>query len=286
MTGYAVCQSPDQQKLCRVEIRGVNSRFLELQVRMPRQLSALEMKVKNLLQQQLSRGSVTVTVSAEFPEDATRLSCDIGAIDQYIHLVKKIAATHNIRGELDMGSLRGIEAYITAEPVVFDEQQGWQLIEPVLLEALDTFSAMRTKEGQYLQKQLLILLDSIQDRLQQVIKLAPARLDKARQSLQGRLEGLLQGHLEPHRISLEVAALADKLDISEECTRLQAHVASFRQTITAGGQVGKRLNFLLQEMHRETNTISAKANDVALSHISVEMKEQIESMREQIQNIE
>ena len=286
MTGFGLAEAPTPSGTYRVEIRGVNNRFFEMQLRQPRFVNNLEQQVRKEVQSVISRGSLNVIIACDREEGGRRLTYDKQAVQQYIKILREIKNRYRLKDDVSLEELITFSDIIKADTAAFDEEAVWKHVRPVLAKALSAFQKTREKEAAFLLKDLKRTLAGIERTLQSVEERAPVRMKEYAESLRVRIAKLSSVEVDPSRIAVEIAVLADKLDIAEECTRLRAHIAKFNEDLRAGEPAGKRLSFLLQEMNREANTIGSKANDTEIAHRSVSLKEDIEKIREQIQNIE
>lgn len=286
MTGFGLAEALTPSGTYRVEIRGVNNRFLETQVRQPKFTANLESRIKKEISSIISRGSISVFISCDKEQAETRLTWDKTSVDNYMHIFEQIQNTYKLKGNVRLSDLLNFSDFIKAENVTYDEEMLWGHLQPVLNEAIRLFQDTRSTEGAFIINELKKIIEEITRTLEQVEKRAPERVVEYARQLGERVQKLIDNPPDPLRMTTEIALMADRLDISEECTRLRAHIAKFYQDIELDEPVGKRLGFLLQEMNREANTIGSKANDTDTSHMSVKLKELIEKIREQIQNIE
>ena len=286
MTGFGLAEAVTPSGIYRVEIRGVNNRFFELQLRQPRFVNNLEPQVRKEIQAVISRGSLTVIITCDREEEGRKLSYDKQAVQQYIKILREIKSRYKLKGDVSLEELITFSDIIKADATLFDDEMVWKHIRPVLLKALSAFQKTREKEAAFLLKDLMRTLTGIEKTLRLIESRAPVRMQEYSESLRERIAKLSSVEVDPSRIAVEIALLADKLDIAEECTRLRAHLAKFDEDLRADEPAGKRLGFLLQEMNREANTIGSKANDTGIAHRSVSLKEDVEKIREQIQNIE
>jgi uncharacterized protein (TIGR00255 family) len=270
----------------RVEIRGVNNRFLDVQLRQPRFVNNLEQHIRKEIQAVVSRGSLSVIIACDREEESKELSYDRRNVEQYVRILNEIKDAHKLAGKVSLKDLISIGDIIKADVDTFDDELIWKHIRPVLMKALEAFQKTREKEALYILKDLKRTLQNVEKNLKIIEKRAPVRLKEYSASLRERIAKLVAAEPDPSRLAFEISILADKLDISEECTRLRAHIAKFGEDLSADEPIGKRLGFLLQEMNREANTIGSKANDTGIAQHSVILKEDIEKIREQIQNIE
>jgi uncharacterized protein (TIGR00255 family) len=286
MTGFGLAEAVTPSGTYRVEIRGVNSRFLEVQLRQPRFVNNLEQQIRKEIQAVISRGSLTVIITCDREEESKKLSYDKQVVEQYVKILREIKQRFKLDGNVSLEELVAFSDIIKADVETYDDEQIWKQVRPVIAQALVAFQKTREKEAAFILKDLRQMLRGIEKTLKLVEKRAPVRMQEYSASLRERIAKLCAGDVEPSRIAVEISLLADKLDISEECTRLRAHIAKFDEDLGADEPTGKRLGFLLQEMNREANTIGSKANDTEIAHLSITLKEDIEKIREQIQNIE
>jgi uncharacterized protein (TIGR00255 family) len=217
-----------------------------------------------------------------------RLTWDKVAVENYIHILKDIKKTFSLAGDIALSDLLRMSDLIKMTPVDYDDKTLQKHIGPLITKALENYGKSREVEGASTVKDLKKNLAEIVKVLDQVEKRAPQRLREYSRELSARIAKLLTdaGRPDEQRLATEVALMADRLDVSEECVRLRAHVTAFSVDFTGDEPVGKRMNFIVQEMNREANTIGSKANDAIISHLSIKLKESIEKIREQIQNIE
>ena len=286
MTGFGLAEATTASGTYRVEIRGVNNRFFELQLRQPRFVNNLEQQVRKEIQSVITRGSLTAIITCDREEESRKLSYDKQAVQQYIKILREIKKKYALKGDVSLQELTAFSDIIKADTMAFDDEVIWKHIRPVLVKAIGAFQKTREKEAAFILKDLKLTLAGIEKNLRLIEKRAPVRMQAYAETLRERIAKLSSVEVDPARIAVEIAVLADKLDISEECTRLRAHLAKFDEDLQADEPAGKRLGFLLQEMNREANTIGSKANDTEIAHWSVSLKEDIEKIREQIQNIE
>lgn len=286
MTGFGLAEALTPSGTYRVEIRGVNNRFMETQVRLPKFTANLESRIKKEITSIISRGSISVFISCDKEQAQTRLTWDKTSVDNYMQIFEEIQKTYNLQARTSLSDLLNFSDFIKAENVSYDEEILWGHLQPVLNEAIKLFQDTRTTEGSFIINELKKIIEEITRTLEQVEKRAPERVVEYAKVLRERVQKLIENPPDPLRMTTEIALMAERLDISEECTRLRAHISKFYQDIEQDKPVGKRLSFLLQEMNREANTIGSKANDTEISHLSVKLKELIEKIREQIQNIE
>lgn len=288
MTGFgtATAQSPGGR--LTVDIRSVNHRFSEVQIRLPKDLTSLEDRARAVIQGKVHRGRVEVVVTRE--DGARRpkaVRADLELATAYAQALRDIAGTVGAVGEVTLTQLAALPDVLRAEDDRPDVETLWPALESAVATASDALVAMRTAEGRHLADDLLDraaalgrLLDAVNARSRDVVRQYSERL-------RVRLAELLaEIPIDETRIATELALFAERSDISEELVRLRSHTAQFRQTVDEDGAVGRKLEFILQEMGRETNTIGAKANDLDITRAVIAMKTELESLREQVQNVE
>ena len=286
MTGFGQAEGTTPSGSYRVEIRSVNNRYFELQLRIPKVFASLEPRVKQTVSAQVSRGSVSLFISSTTDQAPAKLGWDKEKVDSYIRIFKEVKAAYGLSGELSFSDLVGFSDFIKTESVDFNDETLWQHLSPIIEKCIADFQKSREAEAKFLSADLKKMVKSMLADVKKIEKRAPLRLKEYSAALTARIEQLIKNPPDPGRIATEVAVMADRMDIAEEITRLKAHLEKFVETLESDEQVGKRMNFILQEMNREANTIGSKANDLEISHLSVSLKENIEKIREQIQNIE
>ena len=286
MTGFGQAESRTPSGAFRMEIRAVNNRYLDIQMRQPRSFANLEAKIKKAITDVISRGSISVFISWDRENTESKLTWDRQAVDNYIRIFREIKKNYKLAGDVTISDLLHFSDFMKSEASLYEEKTLWKHFRPVCAEAIHDFQKSREAEGEHIIRDLKKMLDETCDLLSRVEARAPARIKEYAKELSGRIEKLIANPPDEQRLAMEIAIMADKMDISEECTRLRAHQNALMKDFSSDEPVGKRVNFLLQEMNREANTIGSKANDAEISHLSITLKEIIEKMREQIQNIE
>jgi len=286
MTGFGLAEGSTPSGTFRIEIRAVNNRYLEIQIRQPKFAVNLEPLVKKEISSTISRGSITVLITCDREDLSKGLSWDKDSVDNYIRIFREIKDSYKLGGEVTISDLLHFSDFIKSESTALDDEVLWKHMKGVLGKAVAEFQKSRETEGAYIVKDLKKILKEISRTLQKIEKRAPVRVTEYAKVLEEKIKKIIDSNPDPQRIATEVAIFADRLDITEECTRLRAHIEKFSADFELDEQVGKRMGFLLQEMNREANTIGSKANDTEISHLSVSLKENIEKIREQIQNIE
>ncbi len=291
MTGFGRATASAGATEATVEVRSVNGRFAEVAVRGPRVVGAFEPAIQAGVKEALGRGSVSVSVTIQRRGEDAPLVVDPVAARQYARLLHDLRDAAGLAPEDAPITLESLLRYpeVLVPPTEDDDAvrtEAWSAVEPALAAALDALDAMRVQEGRALAEDLVSRVALIEASLVEIEARAPRRLDEARTRLRERLEELLgDERLNRDRLETEIALLADRLDVSEECVRLRSHLAQFAEALEAPEAVGRRLNFLSQELNREANTIGSKANDSEVARHAVRIKEELERIREQVQNV-
>jgi len=289
MTGFGLAESKTPSGTYHVEIRGVNNRFLDIQLKQPGYFVNLEQKIKKDITQAISRGSISVYIACDRKAEKNTLTWDKNAAQNYVRIFNDIKKTCNLSGESTLSDLLRFSDLIKSTTVKYDDATLWKHFSPVLRSALTAYQQSRTTEGKLTVRDLKKSINAMTAILKLVEKRAPQRIEEFATELNRKIEKMVaQSHQQPdqQRLATEIAVMAERLDIAEECMRLKAHIAAFTRDFISDEPVGKRMNFLVQEMNREANTIGSKANDTDIAHHAVKLKEYIEKIREQIQNIE
>lgn len=288
MTGYGSGALDDSGVRTSVEIRSVNGRFCDISVKTPRALASLEGRVREHIQAHVNRGNISVSIRRDGDAaDAPSLVVDFGAGRRYYDALKQLQDLLDLPGEITIDILAAYPNLLKVESEAIDLEQGWVLVEPALADAIEALNTMKKREGAQLEQDIRARINQIQAGLDDIEERAPHRVAQVKQRLHDRLaEWLDKEHIDPQRLAMEVTLFADRSDITEECVRLRTHCDAFLEALRADDSAGRRLNFLLQEMNREVNTIGSKSNDAEISHQVITLKEELEKIREQVQNIE
>lgn len=287
MTAFGRGEAAQDDRSWTVEIRSLNHRYCDIKVRLPRQFAELEEKVKREVAAAYSRGHIEVTLTPAGTIAAPRLKVNLELAREYLK------GLHLLRDELSLADRPGL-AMLRELPDVFQFEENdqepetqWPLLRQALSAALENTLAMRCREGEATAAELRERLAGIQERVEKLDAEAPQLVARRQERLRERLEALLAGiEPDPARLAQEAAILADKSDISEELARLKSHLEQFTGFLAGQEPSGRRLDFLLQEFFREINTIASKINDSQVAHLSVELKNEVEKLREQVQNLE
>ncbi len=288
MTGYGHYEYQNEEIRMSIEIKTVNHRYCDVYIRLPRQLSCFEDKVRSLITSRVSRGKIDVFINWEnVGEGKKEVILDEGLARAYYEAMVKIAQNLGLREDISSSSLARFPEILRVEKKEEDAEAIWSILEPGVNEAVNTLLTMREAEGEKLKNSLLDICDSIESYRQLILVRAPQVVAEYKEKLSARIRELIESNtVDEMRIAMEVAMFADKASINEELVRLKSHLDQFRDIISLDGPIGKKLDFLLQEMNREVNTIGSKANNLDITKNVVELKSEIEKIREQIQNIE
>jgi len=289
MTGFGRAELERRGRTLVAEVRSVNHRFLEVSSRLPRGLQPFEDKLRSFLGERMNRGKVNLTVTWKGgSEEGGVLSVDMDLAQRYVDLLQEVRGRFAFRDPVTLGQLMNLPDVIKWSEPDLDPDEAWKFLKDVVASAVEDLVAMRESEGDALRRDLLARMQTIRTSLDAVESRAPARVKEAKERLHARITELLQGEaqLDQDRLLVEAAFQADRLDCTEEAVRLRSHVDQFESLLGEGGPVGRKLNFLTQEMNREANTIGSKANDVEIARHVIQLKEDIEILREQIQNLE
>lgn len=288
MTGYGRCELEENLRKINVEISSVNHRYCDINIRMPRQLMHLEDHVRKLLKEKISRGKIEIGIYyTSMSQDDIDVVVNEPVCNGYIEKLRELGEKMGLVDNLGLAEIMAIGDIINVQKKPADIESIWLTIEKCLNQAVASFGDMRLKEGTALKEDILIKAKNIAHIINEVEVLSDRVVQQYKVKLQDRLEKLLDNvPVDENRIATEVAMFADRCAIDEELIRLRSHVAQLESILNGGGVVGRKLDFLMQEMNREANTIASKSNDYSITNYAVELKTEIEKMREQIQNIE
>jgi uncharacterized protein (TIGR00255 family) len=271
-----------------VEIRSVNGRYLEITARLPKQLSHKEVELRELVRSVINRGTVQVSIKTEH-DTPTAPALNIERMEAYWSHLEKLRKKLKISEPVTLGDvLRIPDVFVSDETLALEQvEQEWKVAAKAVRAALASLDTMRKNEGKELAKDMRARIKHVESLLDQIEQRSMQRVPEERERLRARIGQLFESdEIDEQRLQLEILLLADKLDCSEEIVRLRSHIKFFGEALKSTEPVGRQLNFLLQEMNREVNTIGAKANDATISQHVVAIKEELERIREQVQNIE
>ena len=288
MTGYGRAGAVLHGRDIKVELRSVKSRYLEYSSRLPRSCFFLEDKLKKLVAARVSRGKVELSLSIQNVTAAdTVVSVNWGLAEGYRAALTSMVERMDLKNDVTVGMLARFPDVLTQTAAPTDEDALWQDVESIANQAIDAFVAMRAAEGEKLKADVESRLQNVEALVGQIEQATEGRVKAYSDRLYARLQELLEDrNIEESRLVTEAAIFADKTAIDEETVRLHSHVAQYRQILELNEPIGRKLDFLTQELNRESNTIGSKCQDVAITRLVVELKSEIEKIREQIQNIE
>jgi uncharacterized protein (TIGR00255 family) len=289
MTAYAKSEKTQEKLTVQIEIRSYNSRYLDIALRIPHGYLALEEKIKTLIAGKVSRGRIEVNLQVKDDSDeAFAFEINTPKARAYYDSLVQLKDKFNINSEISMDLLVSGGAIIKPVEMGLDMEACWPVFKDCMNEAINNLIAMRKEEGNFLEADISARLNGIEECVDQIQKESSDLLSHYQQRLKDRIAALTKGIIEidPDRIAQEAAFLADRSDISEEIVRAASHIKQFRAIIYSAEPAGRKLNFLMQELNREFNTMGSKTNNSNISHIIVEVKSDLEKIREQLQNIE
>ena len=288
MTGYGRGTASDGNMTVTVELKSVNHRFFECSIKAPRQFSFFADKLKSYLQSRIARGKVDVFVSFERGAVSTEtVTVNEALAESVVNAMRSIAEKYNVSDDVSATAVAAVSGVLTVTSGQLDEEATGNIILSAASDAVDAFIAARETEGARLAADVISKSENILQFVEIVEKRSPETVALYRERLENRIKELLQSaSVDEQRVLTETALFADKIAVDEETVRLRSHIAHLNEMFKAAGPIGKKLDFIVQEMNRETNTIGSKCQDIDISRVVVDMKSEIEKIREQIQNIE
>ena len=288
MTGFGRCEAVTDECKISVEIKAVNHRYLDLSIKMPKKFNYFEAAMRTLLKDYIQRGKVDVFITYEdYTEDQVSLKYNSTLAAEYMKNFEKMAEQFGLEDDVTVSMLSRCPEVLTMEQVPEDEEHMWAMLQEVLKGAAENFVETRLREGENLKNDLIGKLDHMLELVDFIEERSPKILEEYRQRLGDKVRELLQNStIDESRILTEVTVFADKICVDEETVRLRSHIEGMKKELLAGGSVGRKLDFIAQEMNRESNTILSKSNDLEISDQGILLKTEIEKVREQIQNIE
>ncbi len=288
MTGFGRSELRNNRHEITVEIRSLNNRYLDIGLKLPKSLNTYEYSLKELIKKRVFRGKLNVIVNHKnlaLTNGDFRLNEN--TVQFYLHLLERIKDQTGLKDSITLDHLLQFKELLEPEEIVLEDNEVESMLINVFEKALDNLDSMRMKEAKNIGTDIYSRLNNIKRILRTITKKAKdsprSELNKLYSRLQEQID---KKKVDKDRLELELALIADRVDITEECTRLSSHLELFKEIMDTQDEVGKQLTFVLQEMHRETNTIGSKTSDVTISHDMIGMKEEIEKLREQVQNLE
>lgn len=289
MTGFGHGEvSNDKNQKVTVEMKSVNHRYCDISLKLPKKLAMFEANIRNIMKEYASRGKIDIYVSYEdLSETAVSLHYNQAMAEEYMQVFKKMQEDFNIETKITAEALAKYPEVVTIEEVQQDEEVWWELLEAALRQAAEKFVETRTIEGANLKRDLLGKLDQMAADVAFIKERSPQIIAEYRSKLEEKVKEFLEDStIEENRIAAEVTLYADKIAVDEEIVRLQSHISSMTDVLESDESIGRKLDFMAQEMNREANTILSKSSDVDLADHAIELKTNVEKVREQIQNIE
>ena len=288
MTGFGRCEKATDQYKISVEIKSVNHRYLDMSIKMPKKFNYFEAALRNLLKNDIQRGKVDIFITYEdYTTQTMQLKYNEGLAAEYMEYFRKMKEQFGLTDDVSVTQLARMPEVLTMEETPEDEDSMWKLLSGAVEEAAKAFVETRIREGEHLKNDLISKLDEMLALVEEIENRSPSIVDEYRARLTEKVKELLESNtVDESRIVTETTIFADKICVDEETVRLRSHIAATKKELEAGGSVGRKLDFIAQEMNREANTILSKANDLEVSGKAIELKTGIEKIREQIQNIE
>ncbi|MDO4295444.1 MAG: YicC/YloC family endoribonuclease [bacterium] len=288
MTGFGRCELVTDAYRLSVEMKAVNHRYLDLTLKMPKKFNYFEASIRSTLKQYIQRGKVDVFITYEdYTEDTMVLKYNSSLAAEYIKYFKQMEEQFGIVNDIRVSTLAKCPEVFVMEPAAEDEEQLWKILEQALTQAAASFVEAREREGENLRQDLLKKLDGMRLLVEEIELRFPQVIADYRRKLEDKVRELLaDSPYDENRVLTEVTLYADKICVDEETVRLKSHIEATKAELLQGGSVGRKLDFIAQEMNREANTILSKSNDQTISDRAIVLKTEIEKVREQIQNIE
>lgn len=288
MTGFGRCEVAENNRRFTVEMKSVNHRYLDFNIKMPKKLSFFESSVRTELKQYISRGKVDIFITYEdFSENNAGICYHRDAAAEYLRYLNQMAEEFELENDVRVSTLARFPEVFTMEESAIDEEELWKELRKALVGAAEGFVQTRIAEGENLKNDLLQKLEGMLRLVEKIERRYPLIQEEYRDKLAEKVRELIgDAQVDEGRLLTEVAVFADRICVDEEVVRLRSHIEATEKTLKEGGSIGRKLDFIAQEMNREANTILSKANDLEVSNSAIELKTEIEKVREQIQNIE
>ena len=288
MTGFGRFESETPERKISVEMKAVNHRYCEISLKMPKKLNFFESAIRNLLKNYISRGKVDIFIMYEdFTEGKELVKYNEDLAKSYFDLIKKMGSQFEIDGNISASQLARFPDVFTIEEQQIDENEMWSFIENAIKNAAENFVKTRIAEGEHLKNDLIGKLDGMISMIDFIEERSPQVVDEYRNRLYAKVEELLGNtNMDQGILATEITVFADKICVDEETVRLRAHINNMKNTVNEAENVGRKLDFIAQEMNREANTILSKSSDLDITNTAINLKTDIEKVREQIQNIE
>lgn len=288
MTGFGRHEVCDENRKISVEIKAVNHRYLDVNTKMPKKLNIFESSIRTLLKNYIQRGKVDVFIQYEdYTEGKANVKYNPDIAEEYLKYLNEMAEVFSLENDIRVSTLSKYPDVFSMEEVTIDEDELWKELSTVIESACEKFVESRIQEGEQLKNDLVTKLDEMSGYVDFIEERSPQIIASYREKLLSKIHEVLEdAKLDENRIATEVTIFADRICVDEEMVRLRSHINGTRQALLEGGSIGRKLDFIAQEMNREANTILSKSNDLEVTNVGIELKTCIEKVREQIQNIE
>lgn len=288
MTGFGRCEVQEAERKITVEMKSVNHRYLDVNIKMPKKLNFFESSIRSELKNYIQRGKVDIFISYEdYTESNVCVKYNKELAAEYMSYLNKMAEDFSLDNDVRVSCLSRYPEVLSMEEQTVDEEALWQLLNKALKGAAEGFVETRIKEGENLKNDLVEKLNGMLTHVDYITERSPQIIAEYKQRLEDKVRELLDdSKIDDNRLLMEVTIFADRVCVDEELVRLRSHVEATKDALLQGGSIGRKLDFIAQEMNREANTILSKSNDLEISNRAIELKTEIEKVREQIQNIE
>ncbi len=288
MTGFGRCEVSEAERKVTVEMKSVNHRYLDVNIKMPKKLNFFEAAIRSELKKYIQRGKVDIFITYEdLTENNVCIKYNRDIAAEYMGYLKQMAEDFGLDNDIQVSKLSRYPEVLTMEEQTIDEAEIWKVLGKAVQGAAEGFVETRIKEGENLRDDLIAKLDGMLEHVEHIAERSPRLIEEYREKLKEKVHELLaDAQVDENRLLMEVTLFADKVCVDEELVRLRSHIEATKQALSEGGSIGRKLDFIAQEMNREANTILSKANDLETSGRAIELKTEIEKVREQIQNIE
>ena len=288
MTGFGRYELEEGNRKFTVEMKAVNHRYLDENIKMPKKLNFFEAAIRNVLKEYIQRGKVDIFITYEdFSEENVNVKYNHDIAAEYLKYLRQIKEDFGLEDDIRVSTLSRYPEVFTMEEVTIDEEEIWKELEKAIRGAAQAFVETRIREGENLKNDLISKLDGMLECVDFISERSPQIISEYRQKLESKVKEMLEDvKIDENRLLMETTIFADKVCVDEEIVRLRSHIEATKNALIEGGSIGRKLDFIAQEMNREANTILSKANDLEISNRAIELKTEIEKVREQIQNIE
>ena len=288
MTGFGRCEVTGEERKITVEMKSVNHRYLDVSIKMPKKLNFFDSAIRSELKNYITRGKVDIFIAYEdYSEESGSLKYNKALAAEYLGYLRQMAEEFGLDDDVRVSTLSRYPEVFVMEEQGIDEEELWKDLQSALQGAAENFVKTRVAEGENLLKDLVSKLDVMLGHVDFITERSPKLIQEYKEKLREKVRELLEDvQIDENRLYMEVTIFADKVCVDEELVRLRSHVESTKKALISGGSIGRKLDFIAQEMNREANTILSKANDLEISARAIELKNEIEKVREQIQNIE